>query len=107
MRGTPWQTHRPTTRLGEHTNEVVSDIDEIKGAVATTTGRPGPLPLEGIRVADFPRAFAGPLTTMCLAFFRAEVIGIESADLENLLFRTSIEISTVAQSTPEALRSSN
>ena len=39
-------------------------------------------PLEGVRVVDFTRAFAGPLATMFLGFFGAEVIKVESEDLE-------------------------
>ena len=38
--------------------------------------------LEGIRVADITRAFAGPIGTMFLGFYGAEVIKVESNSLE-------------------------
>ena len=38
-------------------------------------------PLEGVRIADLSRVFAGPYGTMLLGFHGAEVIRIESEDL--------------------------
>ena len=38
-------------------------------------------PLEGVRIADLSRVFAGPFGTMLLAFHGAEIIRIESEDL--------------------------
>jgi benzylsuccinate CoA-transferase BbsF subunit len=37
------------------------------------------LPLEGIRIADFSWAWAGPYATLLLAFMGAEVIKIETS----------------------------
>ncbi|MCH7606201.1 MAG: CoA transferase [Chloroflexi bacterium] len=83
MSGTPWRVHLPAPRLGEHTGEVLAEIEQVVEPNPQSNGSGGRLPLEGIRVADFTRAFAGPLTTMYLGFFGAEVIKVESADLED------------------------
>jgi crotonobetainyl-CoA:carnitine CoA-transferase CaiB-like acyl-CoA transferase len=84
---TPWQVHRPAPLLGQHTQEVDQELMETSlqrgaptGAQISTNLRDRPL--EGVRVVDFTRAFAGPLATMFLGFFGAEVIKVESEDLE-------------------------
>ena len=84
---TPWQPSRTAPLLGEHTDEVLQELETAPvPAGATSNGATAPSgvkPLDGIRVVDFTRAFAGPLATMFLGFFGAEVIKIESEDLDD------------------------
>ena len=89
---TPWQPSRTAPLLGQHTDEVLAELESTSVAVpagASTNGAEAPAsstglkPLDGIRVVDFTRAFAGPLATMFLGFFGAEVIKIESEDLDD------------------------
>ena len=84
---TPWAIHRPAPRLDEHGADIRAMIERL------TTEPPDPdtfvprrhdrrrQPLEGVRIADLSRVFAGPFGTMLLAFHGAEVIRIESEDL--------------------------
>ncbi len=87
---TPWRPSRTAPLLGQHTQEVLTELRNHGGEAASRETIPtaagaanGVKPLDGIRVVDFTRAFAGPLATMFLGFFGAEVIKVESEDLDD------------------------
>ena len=43
-----------------------------------TSPTPGPLPLEGVKVADFSWIIAGPMLTKYLAIYGADVVKVEA-----------------------------
>ena len=84
---TPWVISRPAPRIDEHGDEVREMIKGLSSApfdastfVARMTDR-RKQPLEGVRIVDLSRVFAGPFGTMLLAFHGAEVIRLESEEL--------------------------
>ncbi len=83
---TPWTVRRPAPDLNQHG-------DELRAALIPTTSSREPRPssphagdrprqpLDGIRILDLSRVFAGPFATMLLAFHGAQVVRVESEDL--------------------------
>ena len=81
MAASPWkQARRPAPRLGEDTEDVLAEA-ETRRRDAPPPRPDGRLPLDGIRVLDFTRVFAGPIATMFLAYQGAQIVKVESEDL--------------------------
>ena len=76
---TPLPPTRRPPRLGEHTAEVLAELDQIEPRRVQGAGDDGGPPLAGLKVLDFMWALAGPGATRILADFGATVVRIESS----------------------------
>ncbi|NKB98710.1 MAG: hypothetical protein GKR90_09500 [Pseudomonadales bacterium] len=75
---TPLQPSVRPPGLGEHTNEILSELPN-RPPITLPKGDASALPLAGVKVLDFMWALAGPGATRILADFGATVIRIESS----------------------------
>ena len=79
---TPWKISRPAPLLGQSTREVLdqwTDDSRKSSNDSSNTEHAAPLPLEGVRIADFSQVWAGPSATLALALMGADVVKVESS----------------------------
>ena len=80
--GTALRAPGPVPCLGEHTAEVLAELETPAPRIEVDSGRvarSGRLPLEGVKILDFMWALAGPMATRILADYGATVVRIESS----------------------------
>ncbi len=73
-----WNGHAPT--IGQHTEQVLTDLRSSDPKPVVSVGSERRLPLEGVKVADFSWIGVGPITAKSLADHGATVVRIESDD---------------------------
>jgi crotonobetainyl-CoA:carnitine CoA-transferase CaiB-like acyl-CoA transferase len=87
LSGMDLEIHRPAPKLGEHNREILEELEAsprkrmpLRGGEETPGRTPdNPLPLEGLKVADFSWVGVGPISGKYLADHGANVIRIESS----------------------------
>ncbi|MDZ4344921.1 MAG: CoA transferase, partial [Candidatus Binatia bacterium] len=79
---TPMRISRPAPLLGQHQNEIVTELEKLSPRVsksATNQNHVHRPMLAGLRMADLTQQYAGPLGTALLAYYGMEVVKIETA----------------------------
>jgi crotonobetainyl-CoA:carnitine CoA-transferase CaiB-like acyl-CoA transferase len=73
---------RPRPAVGEHNAEVFAETRPAPSTAARNPSRSQRYPLDGVRVLDFGRAFAGPFGPMLLAGLGADVIKVATPETD-------------------------
>jgi crotonobetainyl-CoA:carnitine CoA-transferase CaiB-like acyl-CoA transferase len=87
LSATPARIDKPAPLLGQHTDEVMREIsrgvatrESVPSSKGSASTAPRGGPLQGVRVLEVTKIWAGPYTGKLLAFLGAEVIRVESYD---------------------------
>ena len=86
LSATPMATVRPAPMMDQHRDQILSELEAPRPQIADSqfslvSGNYKDPMLNGIRVADLTRQFAGPLGTTILGYYGMEVIKIESNEV--------------------------
>ena len=77
--GAPPTLRHRAPRIGEHNDEILSQLAAPVPAATPDLPAPDPKPLAGIKILDFGWFMVGPVTTNVLADYGATIVKIESA----------------------------
>jgi crotonobetainyl-CoA:carnitine CoA-transferase CaiB-like acyl-CoA transferase len=79
LSGSPVRPFGPAPALGEHTEEVLSELASVPAVERSIHQQSEPArPLDGLRVIDFTAFWAGPMGTQFLAAMGGDVVKVES-----------------------------